>query len=207
MTGRKLISSVSASNHSFSFTVLNGSMVASIDTNSPQYYIASKTQFIKLDPGGHLRVYQLDALVLKQLDGFLVPGFQNALVWKQLDELLVPGFENCGYPMVCGRYSICTNDGQCNCPLEGNFFSPIKRNPSLGWSQLTSISCNSLQYHSLIKLKENTYFAFETNYKPNSSIWFEGTKMEDCKFACLSNCSCKAAVLVWNSKKELLITE
>lgn len=149
----------------------------------------------------------MDALVLKQLDGFLVPGFQNALVWKQLDELLVPGFENCGYPMVCGRYSICTNDGQCNCPLEGNFFSPIKRKPSLGCSQLTSISCNSLQYHSLIKLKETTYFAFETNYKPNSSIWFEGTKKEDCKFACLSNCSCKAAVLVWNSKKELLITE
>ncbi|PHT43611.1 hypothetical protein CQW23_17636 [Capsicum baccatum] len=148
----------------------------------------SEIEFINLDRDGHLRVYQLDALVLKQLGG-----------------VLGPDFENCGYPVVCGRYRICINDGQCNCPLEGNFFSPIKRNPNLGCSQLTSISCNSSQYHNLIELKETTYFAFETNYKPNSSIWFEGTKMEDCKFACLSNCSCKAAVWSGTLRKNCLL--
>ncbi|KAM3222330.1 hypothetical protein P3L10_021600 [Capsicum annuum] len=148
----------------------------------------SETQFIKLDPDGHLRIYQLDAFA-----------------WKQLNESLVPGFENCGYPVVCGKYSICTNNGQCNCTVEGNFFSPIKRNPNLGCSQLTSISCNSSQYHSLIELKETTYFAFETNYKPCSSIWFEGTKMEDCKFACLSNCSCKDAVWSGTLRKNCLL--
>ncbi|KAF3678916.1 putative G-type lectin S-receptor-like serine/threonine-protein kinase SD2-5-like [Capsicum annuum] len=185
------------------------------DTDPPQYYIVSnrydtqdrrfyyfdgrtftalqdpytsETQFIKLDPDGHLRIYQLDAFA-----------------WKQLNESLVPGFENCGYPVVCGKYSICTNNGQCNCTVEGNFFSPIKRNPNLGCSQLTSISCNSSQYHSLIELKETTYFAFETNYKPCSSIWFEGTKMEDCKFACLSNCSCKDAVWSGTLRKNCLL--
>ncbi|MCD9641565.1 hypothetical protein HAX54_027793 [Datura stramonium] len=202
--GRKLIASVSASNQSFSFTVLNGSLVSSIDTDPPQYYIVSdrydaqgspfydfdgqtftalpdpytsETNFIKLGPDGYLSVYQLDAFD-----------------WKQSYGVLNLDLGNCGYPMACGRYSICTNNGQCNCPLEGNFFRPINRNPDLGCSQLTSISCNSLQFHSLIELNETTYFAFETNFISSSSIWFEGTKLEDCRTACLSNCSCKAAV-------------
>ncbi|KAK4714509.1 hypothetical protein R3W88_020416 [Solanum pinnatisectum] len=168
VSGRKLIASISGSNQSFSFTVLNGSLVSSIDTNPPQYYIASSgddaqnspfynfdgrtftalqdpytSQFIKLGPDGHLRLYQSDAYD-----------------WKQLDEVMDSYLGNCGYPMVCGRYSICTNDGQCNCPVEGNFFRPINRNPDLGCSQLTSISCNSSHYHSLIELSDTTYFAF-----------------------------------------------
>uniref|UniRef100_M1BGH5 Receptor-like kinase n=1 Tax=Solanum tuberosum TaxID=4113 RepID=M1BGH5_SOLTU len=122
VSGRKLIASISGSNQSFSFTVLNGTLVSSIDTNPPQYYIASSrddaqnsplydfdgrtftalqdpytSQFIKLGPDGHLRLYQSDAYD-----------------WKQLDEVMNSYLGNCGYPMVCGRYSICTNDGQCN---------------------------------------------------------------------------------------------
>ncbi|XP_009605940.1 G-type lectin S-receptor-like serine/threonine-protein kinase SD2-5 [Nicotiana tabacum] len=215
VSGRKLTATISSTNQSFSFTVLNGSLVTSIDTDPPQYYTAlnqydaqgspyydfdgrtftalqdpytSETQFIKLGPDGHIRVYQSDAFD-----------------WKELSEVLSSDLGNCGYPMVCGRYSICTNDKQCNCPVEGNFFRPINRNPDLGCSQLTSISCNSLQYHSLIELKETTYFAFETNFKPSSSIWFEGTKLEDCKTACLSNCSCKAVVWSGTPRKNCLL--
>ncbi|XP_059292626.1 G-type lectin S-receptor-like serine/threonine-protein kinase SD2-5 [Lycium ferocissimum] len=207
--GRKLTATNSSTNLSFSFTVLNGSLVTYVDTDPPQYFIASNKEggsfysfdgrtfaapstsesyFIKLGSDGHLMVLQMDAFV-----------------WKQLDEVLYPDLGNCGYPLVCGRYSICTNDGQCNCPVEGNFFRPINRNPDLGCSQLKSISCNSSQYHSLIELKETTYFAFETNYKPSSSMWFEGTKLEDCKTACLSNCSCKAVVWSGTLRKNCLL--
>ncbi|XP_049386463.1 G-type lectin S-receptor-like serine/threonine-protein kinase SD2-5 [Solanum stenotomum] len=213
VSGRKLIASISGSNQSFSFTVLNGSLVSSIDTNPPQYYIASSgddaqnsplydfdgrtftalqdpytPQFIKLGPDGYLRLYQSDAFD-----------------WKQLDGVMGSYLGNCGYPMVCGRYSICTNDGQCNCPVEGNFFRPINRNPDLGCSQLTSISCNSSHYHNLIELSDTTYFAFEINFYASSNMWFEGTKMENCKAACLSNCSCKAAVWSKTLRKNCLL--
>ncbi|KAG5597331.1 hypothetical protein H5410_038563 [Solanum commersonii] len=139
-----------------------------INTNPPQYYSVSSrddaqdspfynfdgrtftalqdpytSQFIKLGPVGHLRLYQSDAYD-----------------WKQIDE-------------------------QCNCPVEGNFFRPINRNLDLGCSQLTSISCNSSHYHSLIELSDTTYFAFEINFYASSNMWFEGTKIEDCKAACL----------------------
>ncbi|KAJ8532174.1 hypothetical protein K7X08_012097 [Anisodus acutangulus] len=210
VSGRKLTATNSSTNQSFSFTVLNGSLVTSIDTDPPQYYsydtehndfyvfngrtftalqdpYTSETQFIKLGPDGHLFLYQWEASD-----------------WKH-GEFLTPDLGNCGYPMVCGRYSICTNNGQCNCPVEGNFFRPINRNPDLGCSQITSISCNSFQYHSLIELKETTYFAFETYIKPSSSIWFEGAKLEDCKTACLSDCSCKAVVWSGTLRKNCLL--
>ncbi|XP_059284990.1 G-type lectin S-receptor-like serine/threonine-protein kinase SD2-5 [Lycium ferocissimum] len=211
VSGRKLTATVSSTNLSFSFTVLNGSLVTSVDTDPPQYFIAShtyegsfsyyfdgrtftalqdtsETQFIKLGSDGHLRVYQ-----------------STAYDWKQLEEVLYSHLGNCGYPMVCGRNSICVNDRRCNCPVEGNFFRPINRNPDLGCSQLTSISCNSSPYHSLIELKETTYFAFEINYKPSSSMWFEGAKLEVCKMACPSNCSCKAVVWSGTLRKNCLL--
>ncbi|CAN4103174.1 unnamed protein product [Withania somnifera] len=213
VSGQKLIASVSASDQSFSFAVLNGSLVSSVDTDPPQYYIASsgaitsqfffydgqtftalqdpltpETNFIKLGPDGHLNVYQW-----------------SVIDWNKVSDILYSYLGNCGFPMVCGRYSICTNDGQCNCPIEGNFFRPIQRNPNLGCSQLTSISCNSSQYHSLIELKETTYFSFEINFNASLNMWFEGIKLEDCKSACLSNCSCKAAVWSGTLRKNCLL--
>ncbi|KAJ8542976.1 hypothetical protein K7X08_005499 [Anisodus acutangulus] len=78
VSGQKLIASVSASNWSqglLSFTILNGSLMAYIDTNPPQYYYASHymndthlsfdghtlslvyfaDQFLKLEHNGHLQ--------------------------------------------------------------------------------------------------------------------------------------------------------
>ncbi|PHT43599.1 hypothetical protein CQW23_17624 [Capsicum baccatum] len=99
--------------------------------------------------------------------------------------------------MICGRYDICTCDGQCSYPPEKNFFRPLdERKKNVGCSQLTSINCNTLQYHSFIEPRNTTYFAFELNDELASGIlWFEGKKMEDCKRTCLRHCSCKAVVL------------
>ncbi|KAH0654577.1 hypothetical protein KY289_032255 [Solanum tuberosum] len=137
----------------------------------------STAQFIKLGHDGHLRVYQL-----------------GDLNWEEVDDIL--SINDCGYPMVCGRYSICANGGQCTCPVEVNFFKPFsERNPDLGCTELMSISCDSSQYHSLVELKNTEYFSFRFNYELNSSVfWLEGKKIEDCQRASLSNCSCKAAV-------------
>ncbi|KAJ8532173.1 hypothetical protein K7X08_012096 [Anisodus acutangulus] len=129
---QKLIASVSASNWSqclFSLTILNGSWATYIDSDTPRFYYASPymdnryfsfdgrtftalkhpprpvAQFIKLGANGHLRVYQQG----------------NFFQWTEVSDILMPDFGNCGYPMVCGRNSNCSNDGQCTCPVEGNF--------------------------------------------------------------------------------------
>lgn len=208
--GQKLIASVSASNWSqglLSLTVLNGSWATYIDSDPPQFYYTSTysyspyfsfdsqtftalqypttstAQFMKLGPDGHLRVYQWDE-----------PD------WKEASDILMPDIRNCGYPMVCGRYSICSNNGQCTCPPEENLFRPFsERKPDLGCTELTSISCDSPQYHSLVELKNTAYFAFQFSHELSSSIFRpEGKKLEDCKRACLSNCSCKAAAFQYD---------
>ncbi|KAH0744085.1 hypothetical protein KY290_032078 [Solanum tuberosum] len=86
--------------------------------------------------------------------------------------------------------------------LKENFFRPFsERKPDLGCSQLTSIYCNSLQYHSFVALKNTTYFSFNIDQELNSSkLWLAQTKLEDCKRACLNNCSCKAAVFEYHWK-------
>ncbi|MCD9641568.1 hypothetical protein HAX54_027796 [Datura stramonium] len=63
------------------------------------------------------------------------------------------------------------------------------------------------------ELENTTYFAFNINHELISSrLWLEGKKLEDCKRACLSNCSCKAAVFEydWNGNERgscLLLNE
>ncbi|XP_049387296.1 EP1-like glycoprotein 2, partial [Solanum stenotomum] len=211
LTKSKLQQSVSADNSSqglFSLTVLNGSWATYIDSDPPQYYYTSDNpdspywsfdghiltalqypptsiaQYIQLGHDGHLRIYQLDNLENNML----------GLNWKEVCDILT--LSDCGYPMVCGRYSICANEGQCTCPVEVNFFRPFsERKPNLGGTELTPISCVSSQYHSLVELKNTAYFSFEFSHELNSSVfWIEGKKIEDCQRACLSNCSCKAAV-------------
>ncbi|XP_009778145.1 G-type lectin S-receptor-like serine/threonine-protein kinase SD2-5 [Nicotiana tabacum] len=213
--GQKLIASISASNWRqglLSLTILNGSWATYTDTDPPQYYYTSTysdspyfsfdgqtltalqypatstAQFMKLGPDGHLRVYQW-----------------AVIDWKEVSDILMPDAGNCGYPMVCGRYSICTNNGQCTCPPEENYFRPFSdRKPDLGCSQLTEVNCDSSRYHSFVELKDTVYFAFMFSHELSSGVlWFEGKKLEECKRACLSNCSCKAAVFEnnWDSNR------
>ncbi|XP_059307665.1 G-type lectin S-receptor-like serine/threonine-protein kinase SD2-5 [Lycium ferocissimum] len=206
VSGQKLTASVSASNRSqglLSLTILNGSWVTYVDSDPPQFYYASSmsyspylsfdgqsitafkysdtsaAHFMKLGPDGHLRVYRWDNLE-----------------WKEVSDILTQDIGNsCGYPTVCGRYSICRNNGQCSCP---NFFMPFDHH---GCTELTPISCDSLQYHSLVELKSTTYFVTLLRYNRHisSNLWSEAEKLEDCKRACLSNCSCKA--VVWDETR------
>ncbi|THG14426.1 hypothetical protein TEA_021251 [Camellia sinensis var. sinensis] len=59
---------------------------------------SSSAQFIRLDPDGHLKVYEW--------------GGSN---WNVVADLLTShiAIGDCGYPMVCGNYGICSSNGQC----------------------------------------------------------------------------------------------
>ncbi|CAN4104480.1 unnamed protein product [Withania somnifera] len=169
-------------------TMVNGQkLIASVSATNQSR--ASLAEFMKLGPDGHLRVYQWN---------------EKALGFAAIADLLVTYAGNCGYPMVCGSYGMCTSNGQCSCPPEENFFRPLdERRKDLGCSELTSINCNSSQYHSFVELRNTTYFALEFNRELNSNILrFEGKKLEDCRRACLRNCSCKAVVFRYDSDRD-----
>ncbi|XXG67512.1 hypothetical protein AAC387_Pa06g0843 [Persea americana] len=156
-------------------------------------------QYMRLESDGHLRVYDWDA------------------GWTVVADLLKDDLGECSYPPVCGNYGICLN-GQCSCPGENDadvsYFLPIKaRQPNLGCYEITPLSCQLTQSHSLLHLQDISYFNYIDgnssvlrghsllhlqdisyfNYIDGNSSVLRGTDVESCKQACLNNCSCKAA--------------
>jgi hypothetical protein len=131
---------------------------------------------MRFGPDGHLRVYDM--------------------FWDEVDDFLTGSIGSCGYPTVCGNYSICTN-GQCNCPAAKNginYFQQIKdRQPDRGCSLVTPLSCEASQNHVLLELENITYFPFR-EYPPTFDPDHRHINLEGCKQACLKDCSCKAAI-------------
>ncbi|KAJ8626668.1 hypothetical protein MRB53_019975 [Persea americana] len=160
----------------------NGSLALYIFSAEPSepYYkfdvpLAPSLQYMRLEPDGHLRVYEWRGQ------------------WKVAADLLTFADE-CDYPTVCGNYGICSN-GQCSCPRENDanvsYFQPVNaRQPNLGCYETTPLSCQFTQTHVLLHLQDIYYF----NYKDGSSSVLRGIDVESCKQACLKNCSCKAAL-------------
>ncbi|THG16918.1 hypothetical protein TEA_015723 [Camellia sinensis var. sinensis] len=85
------------------------------------------------------------------------------------------------------------------------------KQPSLGCSLVTPISCNNSQSHTLLELNNTSYFYFNLLHTYASKIFYLAKKiaLEDCKTSCLKNCSCKAALfkndLGYNSKTSCLL--
>nr|POE44726.1 g-type lectin s-receptor-like serine/threonine-protein kinase sd2-5 [Quercus suber] len=102
----------------------------------------------------------------------------------------------CGYPFVCGNYGICSN-GQCSCPGADdttNLFRQVDgRQPNLGCTAITPISCNSSESQSFLEVMDLYYFSYRF------SIDINNTDMETCKQACLKNCSGKLALFQYKS--------
>ncbi|KAM7503144.1 hypothetical protein LguiB_002048 [Lonicera macranthoides] len=158
---------------------LNGSLAFFINSVEPgeqdrmiSIPQASSAQYMKLEPDGHLKVYEW--------------GFQ----WKLVVDLLTGYLGECNYPMVCGKNGICSN-GQCSCPR--SFRQISDRQPNLGCSEIVPLTCNSSQDHTFIELEDVTYFTF------NSDLNLSRVDMESCKQECLRNCSCKAAIFRYGS--------
>ncbi|KAH0653837.1 hypothetical protein KY289_031515 [Solanum tuberosum] len=111
--------------------------------------------------------------------------------WLEKADLLTDYIGECGYPTVCGNYSVCAN-GQCTCPQtavdQTNFLQQINyRQPNQGCVLITPISCENSQYHIFMELNYVAYIPLNLQSGTNK------TDLENCKRSCLSNCSCKAA--------------
>ncbi|KAF5935664.1 hypothetical protein HYC85_026793 [Camellia sinensis] len=138
-------------------------------------------QFIRLDLDGHLKAYEWDGWNWN---------------WNVTTDLMTSDIGECGYPMVCGNYDICSSNGQCSCLEEAiynsTFWQINSRQPSLGCSLVTPISCDHSKYHTLLELKNTKKLA-----------------LEDCKTSCLKNFSCKVAffayTLGYDSKQGCLL--
>lgn len=162
----------------------NGSIafyILSTEPNDPDREIsiplASSAQYLKFENDGHLRVYEWGQ------------------AWKQVADLLTGYLGLCNYPMVCGKYGICSNE-QCSCPGSPTYFRQInERQPSLGCSEITHLSCEASQTHSFLELNNITYFTLLTD--------IANTDMETCKRTCLENCSCKAALFRYSGNSSL----
>ncbi|KAJ0111779.1 hypothetical protein Patl1_03221 [Pistacia atlantica] len=132
---------------------------------------ASSAQYMRLRPDGHLNVYE----------------WENG-EWKVVADLLTGYLGDCNYPMVCGKYGICSNVF-CRCPTSDGLATYFKQEndsqSTAGCSQITPISCEYSAHHSFIELKDVTYFTFYSDR--------ENIDSEKCKQECLMNCSCKAA--------------
>ncbi|KAF3948798.1 hypothetical protein CMV_025250 [Castanea mollissima] len=139
----------------------------------------SSMKYIRLESNGHLRAYD---------EG-----------WSQSYDVLTQYIEgeNCGYPTFCGNYSFCSNGDQCICPPPINgksYFRHIDdRQPHLGCSLVTPLSCKDSKNHILLELKNITYFPF-SNSVAYIDPDYQHMTSENCTHACLRNCSCKAAI-------------
>ncbi|KAG9150424.1 hypothetical protein Leryth_019800 [Lithospermum erythrorhizon] len=142
--------------------------------------LAFSTQFLQMRPDGRLKVY-----------GHQIVGEDNG-AWREIADVFANQVSECSYPIVCGRYGICKDDKQCSCPISSDaddsrtYFRPVSDSqPSRGCSPITELTCNDSMFRKLIKLENVGYFHLSSDIK--------GT-MDQCKEACLQNCSCKVAV-------------
>ncbi|EEC76988.1 hypothetical protein OsI_15295 [Oryza sativa Indica Group] len=139
---------------------------------------AKSTQYIRLEPDGHLRLYE----------------WSSEENWTVVSDVTKLSLDDCDFPKVCGEYGICT-DGQCICPPESNssssYFQPVDEwKLNLGCVPVTPISCQETQNHQLLTLSDVSYFDV-------SQPIANPTNKDDCKQACLKNCSCRAVMFMY----------
>ncbi|XP_071729201.1 G-type lectin S-receptor-like serine/threonine-protein kinase SD2-5 [Rutidosis leptorrhynchoides] len=136
---------------------------------------ASSAQFMKLMPDGHLKLFD----------------WQQR--WIEVAELFSPFLGECDYPLACGRNVLCSTNQQCSCPSTEYFRAVNDRQPNLGCSEITPLTCDATQDHVFVDLENVKYFTFIANAD------MEKVNVETCKQACLKNCSCKAAMFRYGS--------
>ncbi|KAF8673223.1 hypothetical protein HU200_048775 [Digitaria exilis] len=133
--------------------------------------IARSLQFMRLEPDGHLRLYEMQG--------------QDSLM---VLDVLSTEMNYCDYPMACGDYGICSK-GECSCPSLKNFKFRNERLPSAGCTSLSSTSCNQAQDHQLLQVNNVSYFSNRV-----FSLLATSASEDVCKRSCLIDCSCKAVI-------------
>lgn len=162
-------------------TFTNGSLSIFVQSTLPYpstitLPAAKSTQYMRFESDGHLRLYEWSDAESK---------------WAVVYNVIKMFPDDCAFPTVCGEYGICTG-GQCICPSQSNsslrYFTPVdERKANLGCGPLTPISCQEMQYHDLLTLTDVSYF-------DASHTFVNARNRDDCKQACLKNCSCRAVI-------------
>ncbi|KAM0019695.1 putative non-specific serine/threonine protein kinase [Helianthus debilis subsp. tardiflorus] len=177
---RKLVSGNDTNKGRRYVRFLNGSLslfILSVESSDPDEVItvppALSTQYMKLMPNGHLKVFE----------------WQER--WLVVADLFNTNLGECNYPMACGRNGICYDNQQCSCTIESSlgidYFEPVNdRQLNQGCSEINPLTCNAV--HDFIQVMNVTYFNIIANR--------EKVDIETCKQACLHNCSCKAAIQI-----------
>ncbi|XP_012462439.1 G-type lectin S-receptor-like serine/threonine-protein kinase SD2-5 [Gossypium raimondii] len=208
-SGQKLRSSVSPFDSSeglFAFGIIDGVFTAYIDSDPSQMYyrsfvsedqsyaefqtggfgsliMAASANFIQLGSDGHLKAYEFK---------------EQGLKWVGTDMLDI---DRCSYPLACGRYGVCSGTG-CSCPDDASdnetaYFKPNNFTADDGCHAISPISCELSLYHSFLELRriKIRYLDYILSSKT--------LQLEDCKEACLQNCSCKA--ILYNGRNKCLL--
>ncbi|RCV39686.1 hypothetical protein SETIT_8G243700v2 [Setaria italica] len=136
---------------------------------------AKSLQFMRLEPDGHLRLYEMQG--------------QDCLM---VLDVLSTKMSFSDYPTACGDYGVCSK-GQCSCPSFSNFKFQNEQQPTVGCIPLSSPSCNQAQNNQLIQVNNVSYFS-------NSAFLLlaSSTSENVCKRSCLTDCDCKAVVFQKN---------
>ncbi|CAH1431195.1 unnamed protein product [Lactuca virosa] len=218
--GQKLIPSVSSTNWtaqkgSYYLQLTDRGLFAYVESKPPQVYyqhlingkntINKESIYVELLNGSVCffnSSTKLDAIDIPQefpLEYIkLMPdGHLKAFGGERVADLLIDyDFGECSYPLVCGRNSICSANIQCSCPKSSSpsteYFRAVDDSqPNKGCSQVTPLTCNSIKDQHFIELKNIKYFTYTGD--------MVNVDMETCKQACMKNCSCKAAIFVYQS--------
>ncbi|KAI3816384.1 hypothetical protein L1987_16078 [Smallanthus sonchifolius] len=163
---------------------LNGSLslfTLSVEPSDPfqLFYIpiASSAQYMKLMPDGHLKVFE----------------WQGS--WLVVADLFNGYLGECNYPMACGRNGLCSGNQQCSCPVSGSpridYFRAVNdRQPNLGCSAITPLTCNSTQDQTFIALENVMYFSINED--------MERMDIDTCKQAYVVHRNSSAFIKVQN---------
>ncbi|GLT42717.1 hypothetical protein SLA2020_167030 [Shorea laevis] len=210
VSGQKLVANMSATIWSeglYSFSIDdNGSFVASAGSDATLVYYRSDR------PQRRSRTGQFYAKLMRTSFGDIPQEFGFSFIqlgsdghlrffgwvdshWKEVDDFFGDQLNRCDYPLACGKYGICQEEG-CSCPepVEKNgpmYFRLINASQlNLGCYPDNPISCQSPQWQRLLELND----VDKPGLSILNSLAYIRTDIESCKRACLKNCSCVYAV-------------
>jgi hypothetical protein len=120
---------------------------------------------------GNLRLYEMGGYLTLEL--------------RMVLDVLSTVMDFCDYPLACGDYGVCSDDGKCSCPSSSHFRLRSERHPDAGCVPLSSsASCD----HRLTPLDNVSYFSY-TTFQSSATRAGASPRLSICLRSCLLDCS------------------
>jgi hypothetical protein len=133
--------------------------------------LAGSVQLMRLESDGHLRLYEMGGYLTLEL--------------RMVLDVLSTVMDFCDYPLACGDYGVCSDDGKCSCPSSSHFRLRSERHPDAGCVPLSSsASCD----HRLTPLDNVSYFSY-TTFQSSATRAGASPRLSICLRSCLLDCS------------------